>query len=511
MVIRTVLNGNLEPVTFPIVTFEPFSSAARLSFGDVPGILNSPGHDLHVGLSNMARLADGLMARRRSAGALALYDLTNGWVTTEEGQLRHLPDIQETIGYVIVQELMVLANAELARLCSHYEIPILFRNHTVKAHAPPRMEVLSQLEMALKYPDAGIDALRQRLGMTMRQAEYGATLEGHYGLNLPAYMHATSPIRRYADLVNQRQIKAFFKGDKLPHTREDIVAIAEHINAKIAADKEDTTDFFKERAVKEATQALDSGNLNKLSPIQFERVIKTSVRSNQLSDKLGQSLRERIRDDRLTLLDMYYLLLETPHDSLAWRWVQEAIVHNVANNLYKATSIASVAMNLAGWSEVTYKTHRSGPDHAPVFSTQAKVTLKGGVEVKGGWVQANAIKEVRQKAVVVLLSRIANVASPIPWFAEYEEDLPVDVGLQPSVPKGDPVVMLQEYTQKMSIPLPEYTFSREGGPEHAPLFSCTCTVQIQGKRQWLTSMPVANKKEAKKQAAARVFQEVPKD
>ena len=45
---------------------------------------------------------------------MALYDLNHGWVTTEEGALRTFADVRETVGHLIVQEVMVLANRLLA-------------------------------------------------------------------------------------------------------------------------------------------------------------------------------------------------------------------------------------------------------------------------------------------------------------------------------------------------------------------------------------------------------------
>ena len=43
----------------------------------------------------------------------------------------------------------------------------------------------------------------------------------HVGLNLPQYLWASSPLRRYADLVNQRQLIAVANGDKPPYPQGD--------------------------------------------------------------------------------------------------------------------------------------------------------------------------------------------------------------------------------------------------------------------------------------------------
>ena len=58
----------------------------------------------------------------------------------------------------------------------------------------------------------------------MAQARYEPRQIGHFGLALPAYVHFTSPIRRYADLLVHRALK----GD--PPAAEDLDAVAAQIS-----------------------------------------------------------------------------------------------------------------------------------------------------------------------------------------------------------------------------------------------------------------------------------------
>lgn len=511
MVIRIKLDGNMAPVDLPTIKDEPFTSSARLAYVDIPNILANDSHPLYKMLLGAARLAEGLMGRRREAGALAMYDLGKGWFTTEDGTLRQLKDTRETIGQIIVQEMMILANAELARFAAHHDIPILFRNHTAKPHAPNRMDVVSQLELALRHPDAmgGLEVVRQRMGMTMNKADYGAILEGHYGLNLPAYIHATSPIRRYADLVNQRQFIRFSKGKTLTYDRKEIETLAAHINAKIAADAEDTTDFYRERDTKRAWRALSNGQLDALDTVSFERVVKTCVRYgySQAEDPLArtcdwgdfnQAVQKRMNDGRISLIDLYFLLFEAPAQIDEWDMLREAAMRHLHNNLPKTPSVASVAMNLAGWSEISFDTKRSGTDHAPMFSVRAHVTLKGGIKHKSWWAKAANVKMAKQMAILALLSIIAGVA-PEPTEADeiVEEPKAHEPAAFTPLVGGDPVAALQEYSQKFKLPMPDYGATRAGGPDHAPMFTCSCTFKGLVK----SSKAMANKKDAKKEAA----------
>jgi exoribonuclease R len=43
------------------------------------------------------------------------------------------------------------------------------------------------------------------------------------------YSHTTSPIRRYSDLINQRQIKALLRKDKIPYNENEIRKMIEEV------------------------------------------------------------------------------------------------------------------------------------------------------------------------------------------------------------------------------------------------------------------------------------------
>lgn len=83
----------------------------------------------------------------------------------------------------IVSELMIFANVTWAKALSDRHLPGMFR---VQAGGKTRMS-------SLPGP--------------------------HEGLNVPHYLWATSPLRRYADLVNQRQLLAVISDSAVPYQR----------------------------------------------------------------------------------------------------------------------------------------------------------------------------------------------------------------------------------------------------------------------------------------------------
>ena len=62
----------------------------------------------------------------------------------------------------------------------------------------------------------------------MQRANYSHKNLGHFGLNLDAYAHFTSPIRRYPDLMVHRQLKAMIRGDDWVYDEEETADVAEH-------------------------------------------------------------------------------------------------------------------------------------------------------------------------------------------------------------------------------------------------------------------------------------------
>ncbi len=139
---------------------------------------------------------------------------------------------------------------ELSDLLSGWAGGITIESNTEPAEETHRSEVIDP-----EARRAMLDALRQAqhaaseltgatrrvvdqsLFQLMQRASYTATNTGHFGLDLDAYAHFTSPIRRYPDLVAHRQLKALMRNEPWPHAAEDMEALAGHCGDRAWAAK----------------------------------------------------------------------------------------------------------------------------------------------------------------------------------------------------------------------------------------------------------------------------------
>ena len=92
-----------------------------------------------------------------------------------------------------------------------------------------------------------MDLIRQKLQNWLNKAEYNPTLVGHFALNLTAYCHFTSPIRRLADLLNHRIIKALLHQQPHPYRKVELEQLCSYIATVTEQAEAATKAFYKER------------------------------------------------------------------------------------------------------------------------------------------------------------------------------------------------------------------------------------------------------------------------
>ena len=182
--------------------------AQRVTYGQVEGRLQE------APFAALKALAERFRARRASLGATSL-DLPEVSVRVVDGEVRIRP-LARLESRALVTDAMLMAGEGAARFCLERAIPIPFASQ-----APP---------------DAGDDTQGLAATYARRRTFKPTRLVGapdlHAGLGLPLYTRATSPLRRYSDLLVHQQIRAWLMGRELLSAEQVTVRIGE---AELAA------------------------------------------------------------------------------------------------------------------------------------------------------------------------------------------------------------------------------------------------------------------------------------
>src|SRR5437660_6501886 len=232
-------------------------SAKRLTYKEAYAILQAkPDGELSRRLHTAWGLASLLRRKRFEQGSLDL-DFPEVKVHVDaDGKPIRLERVENDQSHQLIEEFMLAANEAVARELRHRSIATIYR-----VHEDPDPEKLGEyrefiLSFGYKVGDlshrkevqrflASIkgkpeeQALKIGLLKSLKRARYAAQPLGHYGLAKANYLHFTSPIRRYADLVVHRALSNQRAARRPCHPdMSEIASIAEHlsITERTAAD-----------------------------------------------------------------------------------------------------------------------------------------------------------------------------------------------------------------------------------------------------------------------------------
>jgi exoribonuclease-2 len=163
-------------------------------------------------LVTLISLTQQLKARRLAQGGYELK-LPEVWVYfNHQGGIQVSSEDQETVSHTLVAETMVLANWLAARFLAEQNLPAIYRTQP-----EPRepIDVQESKDLVRLWQD------RRKLSRVVMDLNP----QPHWGLGLPVYTFATSPIRRYLDVVIHRQILGALNGGASLYGREDLEKI----------------------------------------------------------------------------------------------------------------------------------------------------------------------------------------------------------------------------------------------------------------------------------------------
>jgi exoribonuclease II len=181
----------------------------RLSYGEADQLLEA--RDATMG--TLVRLTERLRERRLAQGGYELK-LPEVWVGFDpQGKVQVTVEDQETPSHQLVGEAMVQANWLAATLLREQGVPAIYRAQPEPREAIDRDAPKTLLEL---WKD------RRRLSRVVMDIKP----QSHWGLGLPQYTFATSPIRRYLDLVTHRQILSLLLGGASFYTPAELEKIA---------------------------------------------------------------------------------------------------------------------------------------------------------------------------------------------------------------------------------------------------------------------------------------------
>jgi ribonuclease R len=222
-------------------------SDARLNYEQVQALFDGEQDDripadVVTAIKELYPLTRTLRKNRNAAGSLELSTPQIQCILGEDGKVASIKKGEAKEAYQLIEECMLLANVVVARKLKKAQWPAIHR-----IHEAPDDEQWAQMGAELQA--LGIDALPQTrtdinavlakvAGRPMeysanlailtnfKRAGYSAEPAEHFGLAFDDYVHFTSPIRRYPDLVIHRLLTALEQNEKQPYRTNDLEAVA---------------------------------------------------------------------------------------------------------------------------------------------------------------------------------------------------------------------------------------------------------------------------------------------
>lgn len=175
-------------------------------------------------LDHAAALADHLWQQRLERGSIG-FDIPEPEIKLQGDKIHEIKRAERNRAHHLIEEFMLAANEAVAETMSRQNRPVLYRIH--ERPDPLKVELFTDAiaAMGLQLPSFELSpswfarvvreaehspaqyVINNLMLRTMQQARYSPENAGHFGLAAEYYLHFTSPIRRYPDLVAHRALQ----------------------------------------------------------------------------------------------------------------------------------------------------------------------------------------------------------------------------------------------------------------------------------------------------------------
>lgn len=162
-------------------------------------------------LGNKAKqIADSLRAKRREAGAFIIQLPQLKITIGDDSEIEIRKNYMNTIAHRVIAEFMILMNTMAGRFLKENKVPGIFRSQP----EPISEDAWSHDE---KDPLYALHVVKY-----LRAPRVGLDPAPHMSLGIDVYAQATSPIRRYTDLIIQRQIVSTLENEEPSYTEDEL-------------------------------------------------------------------------------------------------------------------------------------------------------------------------------------------------------------------------------------------------------------------------------------------------
>jgi exoribonuclease-2 len=245
---------------------------ARLDYDEAGAVLEaavSPSASEVPAVGEQLRLHEtavlAIRDRRLAGGAL---DLVRAEVQPifDDDRIVDMVVVQPNRARTMIEHLMVTVNAAIARYMSASGMPWVARTQSARAweglldladeydyelpDEPDRIAFGGFVHYLRSTDPAGFAVLQPAIARMLGATEDLVMLPGeapppHYSLALDGYTRATAPIRRYADLLAQRLLKAALAGQPAPYTVAKLDDLVDHCRERGRAADTVEREMFK--------------------------------------------------------------------------------------------------------------------------------------------------------------------------------------------------------------------------------------------------------------------------